>query len=126
MIEKVVVKREALSLFLEMCTDIYPHENIMIIQGKIKGGIANIREFLIPPFSTYGEGFSGFPTFMIPFDLSYIGTAHSHPSGNPSPSTGDLNNFFGRVMMIAGYPYTENMVRVYNSKGETLRLEIEP
>ena len=62
---------------------------------------------------------------MIPFDLSYIGIAHSHPSGNASPSSEDLNHFFGRIMMIAGAPYFENMLRVYNNKGEKIPLEIE-
>lgn len=125
MIEKVVVKREALILFLKLCADIFPNENIMIMRGKIKKGVARVDEFLIPPFSTYGDGFSGFSTFMVPFDISYIGTAHSHPSGNASPSPTDLNHIFGRVMMIAGYPYQETSVRAYDSKGDELPIFIE-
>jgi proteasome lid subunit RPN8/RPN11 len=125
LIESVVVKRDALEMFLKFCLDIYPKENIMIMRGKIKNGVARVDEFLIPPFSTYGSGFSGFSTFMVPFDMSYIGAAHSHPSGNASPSPADLNHFFGRVMMIAGYPYHETCVRAYNSKGDLLLLSVE-
>jgi proteasome lid subunit RPN8/RPN11 len=124
MIEGVVIKRDALEVFLELCKQVFPKENIMLIRGKVKGGRATISEFLIPPFGTYGHGFSSFSSFMIPFDLSIIGVAHSHPSGNASPSTGDLNNPYGRIMMIVGYPYDEASLRVYTSKGEKLPYSI--
>jgi proteasome lid subunit RPN8/RPN11 len=119
-IETVRIDHDALETFLGLCKQVYPNENIMLIRGKIKKGVAVVQEFLIPPFSTYGEGFSGFSMHMIPFDLSIIGVAHSHPSGNNSPSLEDLNGIYGRLMIIAGYPYDERAVAVYNSKGEKL------
>ncbi|MCX8182170.1 MAG: Mov34/MPN/PAD-1 family protein [Candidatus Methanomethyliaceae archaeon] len=125
MIEKVYLDREAVSLFLEICKDVHPRENIMLIRGKVKGNYAEVTEFLIPPFSTYGEGFSGFPIHMIPFDLTIIGIAHSHPSGNNAPSTEDLNNFYGRIMMIVAYPYDESNLAVYNSKAQKVPHEIK-
>lgn len=124
MIESVVVGREALEVFLEMCRQVFPRENIMLIRGKVKGGRAEIKEFLIPPFSTYGEGFSSFPTYMLPFDLSIIGIAHSHPSGNNRPSNEDLNNFYGRLMLIAAHPYEVKDVAAYNSKGIKIVLSV--
>jgi proteasome lid subunit RPN8/RPN11 len=116
----VNIDHEALETFLELCKQVYPNENIMLIRGKVKKNVAIIEEFLIPPFSTYAHGFSGFPSYMIPFDLSIIGVAHSHPSGNNTPSMEDLNGIYGRLMIIAGYPYTERSLAVYNSKGEKL------
>ncbi|MGC8936207.1 MAG: Mov34/MPN/PAD-1 family protein [Candidatus Methanomethylicaceae archaeon] len=113
-----------MALFLEICKDVHPRENIMLIRGKVRGNVAEVTEFLIPPFSTYGEGFSGFPTFMIPFDLSIIGIAHSHPGGNPSPSIEDLNNFYGKIMIIAAHPYQEWTIEAYNSKAEKIPCEI--
>lgn len=124
MIEKVSIVREALYLFLDICKHTYPKENIMLIRGKVVGKSAKVTEFLIPPFSTYGEGFSGFPTYMIPFDLSIIGIAHSHPSGDSTPSLEDINNFFGKIMIIAAYPYDEWSIAVYNSKAQKLPHEI--
>ena len=124
MLNDVKVKREVLECFLGLCKQVFPRENIMLIRGKIKNGTANIGEFLIPPFSTYGEGFSGFSSFHIPFDLSIIGVAHSHPSGNANPSNEDMNYFYGRLMIIAGYPYNENALIAYNSKGEKLPVTI--
>jgi proteasome lid subunit RPN8/RPN11 len=119
-IDRVMINQDALETFLELCKQVYPNENIMLIRGRVKNGEAFIEEFLIPPFSTYGDGFSGFSIHNIPFDLSIIGVAHSHPSGNNSPSMADLNGIFGRLMLIAGYPYDERALAVYNSKGEKL------
>lgn len=119
-IEKVLIDKDALDTFLELCKQVYPNENIMLIRGKVKGGVAFVKEFLIPPFSTYGDGFSGFSIHNIPFDLSIIGIAHSHPSGNNTPSVEDLNAIFGRLMLIAGYPYNERALAAYDSKGEKL------
>jgi len=50
--------------------------------------------------------------------------AHSHPSGNATPSTEDLNSVYGKLMIIAGYPYNERTVNVYNSKGERLSFTV--
>jgi proteasome lid subunit RPN8/RPN11 len=123
MIEKVIIKKEALQLFLDICKNIHPRENIMLIRGKIKNNIIEINEFLIPPFSTYGDNFSSFPLFMLPFDLSIIGIAHSHPSGNSNPSTEDLNNFYGKIMIISSYPY--DSIAIYDRKVKKLPYEIK-
>jgi len=120
LIRRVTIKKDALEAYLELCREVFPNENIMLIRGRVKGETAEVEEFLIPPFSTYGEGFSGFQPHMLPFDLSIIGVAHSHPSGNTAPSTEDLNSTYGKLMIIAGYPYNERSVSVYNSKGERL------
>jgi proteasome lid subunit RPN8/RPN11 len=123
-IREISVRREVLEQFLELCREIYPNENIMLIRGKVKHGAAEIEEFLIPPFSTYGGGFSGFSPFMIPFDLSIIGVAHSHPSGNVTPSNDDVNHFFGRIMIIAGYPYNDSILKAYDGKGITIPVRV--
>lgn len=94
----------------------------MLIRGKIKNKIAEIKEFLIPPFSNYGEGFSSFPVFMLPLDFSIIGLAHSHPSGEAIPSIEDLNNFYGKIMVITSHPY--NDIWIYNSKAKKIPFEI--
>jgi len=124
LIEWVMIKREALEAYLELCKEVFPNENIMLMRGKVKGETAEVKEFLIPPFSTYGEGFSGFQPHMLPFDLSIIGVAHSHPSGNATPSIEDLNSTYGKLMIIAGYPYNERSVNVYNSKGEKVSFTV--
>lgn len=122
MIEKVIINREALRVFLNFCKSFHPRENIMLIRGKIKNKIAEVEEFLIPPFSNYGEGFSSFPIFTLPLDFSIIGVAHSHPSGEAIPSIEDLNNFYGKIMIISSHPYDN--ICVYDSKAKKIPFEI--
>ena len=62
---------------------------------------------------------------MLPMDFSIVGTVHSHPSGNINPSNVDINHFFGRVLMIVGFPFaSEENVAVYDSKGEKLQFQV--
>lgn len=84
-----------------------------------------INEVLIPPLAVRGHGFSEFPIHMLPLDLSVMGTAHSHPSGVLQPSIGDLNHFYGRMMVIAVYPYdSEEQIAVFDREGKTVEYEI--
>jgi proteasome lid subunit RPN8/RPN11 len=62
---------------------------------------------------------------MLPMDFSFMGTAHSHPSGVLKPSVPDMNNFYGRLMMITAYPYeTESSLAVFNSSGNSVEYEV--
>jgi proteasome lid subunit RPN8/RPN11 len=58
-------------------------------------------------------------------DFSIIGSVHSHPSGNLNPSVGDLNHFFGRILMIVGFPYVDTSnVAVYDRNATKLTLQV--
>jgi proteasome lid subunit RPN8/RPN11 len=62
---------------------------------------------------------------MFVGDFSLMGTVHSHPSGNNSPSHVDLNYFFGRILMIVGYPYEgKDCIAAYDSNGDKIPIEI--
>jgi proteasome lid subunit RPN8/RPN11 len=62
---------------------------------------------------------------MMPMDFSIVGTAHSHPSGNLTPSHADLNHSFGVILMITGFPFrNEENVAVYNRSGARLTLQV--
>ena len=87
----------------------HPNEGILILKGKSKNGEIKIDGLVIPPFSYYsGPTFAGFPHSFLPFDLSYVGMVHSHPSGSADPSVTDLHNFFGLVSMVVKSPYDDN------------------
>jgi len=119
------ISREALETILENARALHPREAILLLRGKMVEGEVVISEILIPPIATYGKGFASFPTHMMPLDFSIIGTAHSHPSGNPTPSIHDLNRSFGRVMMIVAFPYLmKENVAVYDRTGRRLMLKI--
>lgn len=122
---KVIISSDLLQTILEGAKHIYPRETILLLRGVKKHDVITVTELLVPPLAGYGQGFSHFPLYMMPMDFSIVGTAHSHPSGNITPSHTDLNHFFGRVLMIVGFPFAdEKNVVVYNRDGEKLTVEI--
>jgi proteasome lid subunit RPN8/RPN11 len=122
---KVTISLEILDAIFEGARRLYPKETILMLRGKKRGEVIRITDLVIPPLATYGHGFASYPFHLLPMDLSLVGTVHSHPSGNKMGSDTDFNNFFGRIMMIVGYPYkTVQDVVVYNGEGEQLQVEV--
>jgi proteasome lid subunit RPN8/RPN11 len=104
----------------------HPHEGILILQGKSKkNGEIRVDGLVVPPFASSGPYYSGFPTNELPMDLSYIGTAHSHPGSSNRPSLQDLNNFFGVISIIISYPYDYDTIAAYDRNGNNISLIIE-
>ena len=102
---KVILKKDVWNGILSYCKMKHPSEGILILKGKSKKGTITIDGLTIPPFSYSDQTFAGFPQSFLPLDLSYVGTAHSHPSGSAEPSVTDLHNFFGLVSIIIQSPY---------------------
>ncbi len=102
----------------------HPNEGILILRGKSKKQQILIEGLVIPPFSTHGPYYAGFPSYDLPFDLSYIGTAHSHPGGSNNPSLEDLNNYYGVVSIIISYPYEYETMGAFDRNGKPMHLEI--
>jgi proteasome lid subunit RPN8/RPN11 len=109
---------------LTYCKMNHPNEGILILRGKAKKGHVFIDGLVIPPFFHTGPTFAGFPHSFLPFDPSYVGTVHSHPSGLAKPSVTDLHNFFGFVTMIVQSPYEDGDIFAYDRDGNTLELAI--
>src|SRR4030042_1611459 len=104
---------------------LYPRESFLILRGKKRKGIIYVSDLVLAPFAVHGEGFANFNPYMLSGDFSLVGTVHSHPSGDIRPSHVDLNHFFGRILMIVGYPYKgKTCIAVYDSNGDKLPLEI--
>jgi proteasome lid subunit RPN8/RPN11 len=96
-----------------------------LLRGEKKKDVITVTELLVPPLASYGRGFANIPIYTLPMDFSIVGTIHSHPSGNVNPSHADLNHFFGLVLIIAGFPFTnETNVAVYNRQAERLALRV--
>jgi len=109
---------------LSYCKMNHPNEGILILKGKSKRGNILIDGLVIPPFSESGPTFAGFPHSFLPFDLSYVGIVHSHPSGSEHPSITDLNNFFGLVSIIVKSPYEDDDIFAWDSKGQIIPISI--
>ena len=103
----------------------HPNEAILVLKGKSKNGIIRVDGLVVPPFSHSGPTFAGFPYSFLPFDSSYVGMVHTHPSGTAQPSVEDLHNFFGLVSIIVQYPYKKENIYAWSSAGERVKLDIE-
>ncbi|MEM3006927.1 MAG: Mov34/MPN/PAD-1 family protein [Candidatus Nitrosotenuis sp.] len=123
---KVVLKKDARNGILSYCKMKHPSEGILILRGKSKKGVITINGLVIPPFSYSDQTFAGFPQSFLPLDLSYVGSAHSHPSGSAEPSVTDLHNFFGLVSIIVKSPYEKNEdIFAWDSEGNQLEIIFE-
>jgi proteasome lid subunit RPN8/RPN11 len=121
----VSMSLELLEAIFEGAKRLYPRETILLLRGKKSKDVIRVEELVVPPLATYGRGFANVPLHMLPMDFSIVGTVHSHPSGNLAPSDVDFNHFFGRILMIVGFPFADaENVAVYNSNGEKLPLQI--
>ena len=122
---KIILKREIIDSIITYAKSWHPNEGILILQGKKEKNVIRITGLIIPPFSSHGPYYSGFPVYELPFDLSYIGTIHSHPSGSNRPSLEDLNHFFGLVSLIICYPYDVGNIGAFDRNGAKLEVETE-
>lgn len=120
----VCLTRTVLESILVYAKHLHPKEGILLLRGKIRGNTILVGEVVIPPQAVQGVSFSAFPMFMLPVDPTIIGVMHSHPSGVLKPSTEDLNNFYGKIMVIVGYPYTSKNIAIFDCEGKTLKHEV--
>ncbi|MEM3789417.1 MAG: Mov34/MPN/PAD-1 family protein [Candidatus Bathyarchaeia archaeon] len=121
----VSISQTLMKAILENAKLLYPKETILLLRGEKSKNTIKITDLIVPPLATYGQGFANIPTHMLPIDFSIIGTVHSHPSGNLTPSPADLNHFWGKILMIVGFPFIDDMnIAVYNQEGEKLTLKV--
>jgi proteasome lid subunit RPN8/RPN11 len=122
---KILLQKTVLNSIITFCKMKHPNEGILILKGKSKNGAITIDGLAIPPFNFTGPTFAGFPHSFLPFDNSYIGIIHSHPSGSAEPSVTDLNNFFGLVSLIIKFPYEDDSIFAWDSSGNSISLTID-
>ncbi|MCP8304122.1 MAG: Mov34/MPN/PAD-1 family protein [archaeon] len=125
MTKKIIFKASVIDSLLSYAQNSYPDEGILLLRGKVHKDEIVVESVIVPPFAIHGRGFSSFPLHTLPLDLSILGTAHSHPSGTLRPSIGDLNNFYGRIMVIIAYPYkSEDDIGVFDREGNMVKYSI--
>ena len=122
---KILLQKTVLDSIISFCKMKHPNEGLLILKGKSKNGTITIDGLAIPPFNFTGPTFAGFPHSFLPFDNSYIGIIHSHPSGSAEPSVTDLNNFFGLVSLIIKFPYEDDSIFAWDSNGNSIPLNID-
>ena len=118
-------EKSVVDSILSHALDTYPREAILLLRGKKEGDEILIDEIVVPPLATHGAGFSAFPSHMLPMDLRVMGVSHSHPSGSPEASVQDLNHIYGRIMVIAAYPFQSySDIAVFDKDGSRLRWQL--
>jgi proteasome lid subunit RPN8/RPN11 len=122
---KVFIRRNAANGIISYAKTLHPNESILVLQGKTTKEQIIVEGLVLPPSASRGPHYSGFSNWHLPFDSSYIGTAHSHPSGSNRPSLEDLNRgFFGAVSIIIAHPYEDGTMAAYDITGKRLEIEI--
>ena len=120
----VAITRQAADGIITYSRTKHPNAAILVLQGRSTKDHILIDRLMIPPFSMSGPYYSGFPIHDLPFDLSYLGTAHSHPGGSNKPSLEDLNHFYGLVSLIISHPYEDETLGAFDRNGNALELKI--
>ena len=125
-VKSVVIHKDVVDSILTYSRSAHPREGILLLRGKSKKGVVEVDSLVVPPMATHGQGFSSFNWWLLPIDLSFVGVAHSHPSGYAVPSHQDLLHAMGRVMVIAGYPYSDqDCLKVYDVRGNAIQFEVK-
>lgn len=118
------VEKELIEEILDFARFKHPKEAILLLRGDVKGDIIHVTDYLFPPYASSDNGSASFPTYMIPIDFRIIGTLHTHPTGNNTPSITDHHNFYGRVMVLIGYPYELSNLVCYTKNSESVEIKI--
>jgi len=123
-LKTILIKREALEFILGVSREVYPKE----FTGLLRGNDNLIEEVLILPGTIFGEKFATTPFYMKPIDHSIMGSIHSHPGRNFSPSEADIR-FFGRIgvaHLILRKPYKGIQdIAAYDRAGRRIELGVE-
>ena len=126
-VQKVIFASHVMDSLLTYSRMAYPNEGILILRGKSKKGVVEITSVMVPPAAVHAHSYSSFNWFMLPVDMSYMGVAHSHPSGNANPSHEDRLHSMGKIMVIMGYPYGDSShVGVFDYNGNRVPFEVSP
>jgi proteasome lid subunit RPN8/RPN11 len=122
---QIIISRGATDGIISYSKTLHPNEAILILQGKTTREQVIIEGLVIPPFASSGPYYSGYSNYFLPFDNSYVGSAHSHPGGSNRPSLEDLNRgFYGAVSIIIAHPYEDRTIAAYDRNGNKLEIKI--
>jgi proteasome lid subunit RPN8/RPN11 len=117
------ITRRALENALASARSAYPNEFGGVLRAEPPGVIG---ELMLVPGGTAGRRHANFHLYMLPADLSVVGTVHSHPSGALHPSDADLRLFrnWGRRHLILGSPFSPGSWRAYDGNGAPISLQV--
>lgn len=109
---EVKIDREVLDSVIYYSKKAYPNEFLAFFDGVIKNDTLYITSLLFVPGETCETG-AVVHTELIPMNIKYLGSVHSHPGPSASPSSADLKTFSknGYFHMIVCLPYSYETFR---------------
>lgn len=115
------IARDTLKFILEVSKSSAPREFAGMLSAK--GDI--ITDVVIVPGTESSDDSAVMQLFMLP-NIPTVGTVHSHPSGNATPSRVDLELFErkGKYHIIVAAPFDISSWACYNNKGEPAKVEV--
>jgi proteasome lid subunit RPN8/RPN11 len=115
------IARDTLNFILEVSKSMAPEEFAGLLQEK--DGI--ITEVLILPGTESSDTNAVIRLYMMP-NIKAVGSVHSHPGHNRSPSQADLHLFSktGSCHIIVGRPYNKQSWTCYDREGKTIELPV--
>jgi len=117
----ITIARETLNFILSVSKSSYPKE----FAGMLYADNGIITRVDVP--LTQSSNVSAVMNlFMLPVNPHLIGSVHSHPSGNISPSATDIKMFMqnGDYHIIVGYPYDMKSWACYDRVGKRRHLDV--
>lgn len=115
------IARDTLDFILEASKSMAPLEFAGLLQEK--DGI--ITEVLILPGTESSDTNAILRLYMMP-NVKAVGSVHSHPGPNRSPSQADLRLFSrtGNYHIIVGRPYNRQSWTCYDREGKVTELPV--
>ncbi|HHV24207.1 MAG: Mov34/MPN/PAD-1 family protein [Methanosarcina sp.] len=115
------IARDTLNFILEVSKSMAPQEFAGLLQEK--NGI--ITEVLVLPGTESSNTNAVLKLYMMP-SIKAVGSVHSHPGSNRSPSQADLRLFSktGNYHIIVGRPYDKQSWTCYDKGGKVIELPV--
>ncbi len=123
--KEVQIDTQLIEEILDIAKESYPNEFSSMLEGKIEDGILKIDGLIFLPGAASESG-AVMQIFMMPMLSDTVGSVHSHPGYNASPSDADLQFFAksGYFHMIIAQPYEIDSIRAYDGFGDLVDYSI--
>jgi len=124
---EILIDQEVVDEIIQIARASHPLEFVAMLEGKIKNGVLKIDGLVFSSGDRSNQG-AVINTFMIPITTGTVGSVHSHPGPNATPSTADLRLFAkkGLFHLIIAEPYIKETMIGYNTFGEVTSYKIKP
>jgi proteasome lid subunit RPN8/RPN11 len=120
----VVLERGVADDISEFARTAHPKEFVALLGGKIRDKTLVIDSMVYQPFQSSHN--TSVMTSPKPSGANIVGSIHSHPSSNVTPSSADITFFNkrGAVHFIIGRPYADSNIACYDLYGNKIKFEI--